>query len=271
MIPGCNRDMKPFLRQILLSICLGLLIVSCSKTYTKKEIDKLFEPITSKYGIKIVYEIGEDFGPILIGGHQTHFNVAKPIAHPVLARYPHLLKKAFEKYPVSVIKEYLNAVYFAKELEYNGTRYGGTYDPFRRIVYLVNNGKKSDELAIGIFHHEFSSILLKRHGFYLNPWLEQNLKNFKYSNETKSVVKDIYSVSFYGTDTDYNHGFLDAYSRKSFEDDFNEYARMIFTKPQKLKKIMNQYPRVRGKFLLWLDFYHKIDPIFTEEYLLGEN
>jgi hypothetical protein len=30
------------------------------------------------------------------------------------------------------------------------------------------------------------------------------------------------------------------------------------------------YPRVRGKFKVWLEFYQKIDPIFTEEYLLGE-
>ena len=28
-------------------------------------------------------------------------------------------------------------------------------------------------------------------------------------------------------------------------------------------------PRVRGKFLVWLKFYQEIDPIFTEEYLLG--
>jgi len=56
----------------------------------------------------------------------------------------------------------------------------------------------------------------------------------------------------------------------NFENDFNEYAAMIFTHPQKFKKIMNQYPRVRGNFLLFLEFYHKIDHIFTEAYLLGE-
>jgi hypothetical protein len=271
MIPGCNRDMKPFLRLIVLSLGLGLFIISCSKTYTKEEIDKLFEPITSRYGIKIVYEIGQDFGPILIGGHHTHFNIAKPIDPPVLARYPHLLKKAFEKYPVSVIKEYLNAIYFAKELECNGTRYGGTYDPFRRIIYLVNNGKKTDDLSIGTFHHEFSSILLKRHTVLLNPWLEQNPKGFKYSKETISNNKDIYGVSIDGTAADYDLGFLDAYSRKSFEDDFNEYSRIIFTQPRKFKRIMNQYHRVRAKFEIWQDFYHKIDPIFTEEYLLGKS
>jgi hypothetical protein len=46
---------------------------------------------------------------------------------------------------------------------------------------------------------------------------------------------------------------------------------MIFTYPEKFKKIINEYPRVRGKFKVWLDFYQKIDPIFTEAYLLGKN
>lgn len=54
-----------------------------------------------------------------------------------------------------------------------------------------------------------------------------------------------------------------------FENDFNEYSAMIFTYPEKFKKIMNQYPRVRAKFEIWLDFYQKINPIFTEAYLLG--
>jgi hypothetical protein len=31
------------------------------QTFPKDKIDALFEPITSKYGIKIVYEIGDDF------------------------------------------------------------------------------------------------------------------------------------------------------------------------------------------------------------------
>ena len=46
---------------------------------------------------------------------------------------------------------------------------------------------------------------------------------------------------------------------------------MIFTYPEKFKKIMNQYPRVRAKFQVWLDYYHKIDPIFTEAYFFGKS
>jgi hypothetical protein len=61
-----------------------------------------------------------------------------------------------------------------------------------------------------------------------------------------------------------------AYGQTDFENDFNEYSGMIFTYPQKFKKIMKQYPRVRGKLKVWLELYQKIDPIFTEKYLLGK-
>ncbi len=34
---------------------------------------------------------------------------------------------------------------------------------------------------------------------------------------------------------------------------------------------MGSYPRIRAKFLVWLEFYQSIDPIFTEEYLFGNH
>jgi hypothetical protein len=78
-------------------------------------------------------------------------------------------------------------------------------------------------------------------------------------------------TSSIGTEADYEQGFMDSYGQTEFENDFKEYSAMIFTYPNKFKKIMNQYPRVRGKFLVWLDFYHQIDPIFTEAYLFGKD
>lgn len=264
------RNMKSFFQQTVLLFGVAFLVVSCTKTYNPEEIAKMFEPITSRYGIKIGYEIGEEFGPILIGGARLHFDKAEPIDHRVLARYPRLLQKTFEKYPDKVIKAYLNAVYFAKELECDGLQYAGTYDPFRRIVYIVNDGKQLDDHSVETFHHEFSSVLLKRHGFFLNPWFDQNPKDFKYLYEIYKNRLDV-KITGKGTKSDYEDGFITDYGRTTFENDFNEYAAMIFTHPKKFKKIMNQYPRVRGKFLVWLDFYHKIDPIFTEAYLLGES
>lgn len=46
---------------------------------------------------------------------------------------------------------------------------------------------------------------------------------------------------------------MNTYGQIVFENDFNEYSAMIFTYQQKFKKIMNQYLRLRGKFLACVD------------------
>lgn len=254
-----------------------LLLLSCTKAYTPQEIDKLFETIKSKYGIKIVYKISSDFlSPIetampLTGPSKN--SVVKPIDLPVLAHYPRILQKALEKYPVTMIQKHLKAIHFAKEIIQDGIDVGASYDLYRGVIFIVNDGSQSDGYSIGAFHHEFSSLLLKRHSFILNPWIEQNPDNFKYLYETYGELKNLQrhrKVSIHGGAIEYEKGFMNSYGQTNFENDFNEYAAMIFTHPQKFKKIMNQYPRVRGKFLLFLEFYHKIDPIFTEAYLFGE-
>jgi len=246
------------------------------QTFSKEKIEAAFEPIASKYGIKIVYEIGDDFfspleNPLIPAGPPKYSKV-KSIRHRVLIRYPDILQKAFEKYPLEVIKKYLNAIYFAGDIDADGFQAGGAYDPFRRIVYLVDNGGKNDEQAMRTFHHEFSSLLLNSHSFWVDPWTDHNPKDFKYLRDiyTWNEIQKKVDISREGTEKDYEKGFMRVYGQTSFENDFNEYSAMIFTYPRKFKKIMNRYPRVRGKFMVWLQYYKKIDPIFTEEYLLGD-
>ncbi len=245
-----------------------------SKTYTKEQIDKMFEPITSKYGIRIVYEVGDDFlsdlvNPIIPAG-PAHDSKVTPIRHRVLARYPKILQRALNRYPTKVIKDYLNAIYFAAEIDQHGFLAGGSYDPFRRIIYLVDRGTKNEDRSICTIHHELSSLFLKRHSFFVNPWTDNNPDDYKYSyDKTDDTLKTFNNASLVGTKADYEKGFMNSYGQTNFENDFNEYSAMIFTYPEKFRKIMDQYPRVRGKFLVWLDFYHMIDPIFTEDYLLG--
>jgi hypothetical protein len=158
--------MKLNLKKWSLLMGMVLLLLSCTKTYTQEEIDNLFEPITSKYGIKIVYAISEDYPPLLIGGERAKFSILEQIDKNILAHYEGLLSRALEKYPVQMIKSYLSEIYFAKAIQVDGVFCGGTYDQFRHIVYLTNNGQLSDDRAIANFHHEFSSLLLSRNGFF---------------------------------------------------------------------------------------------------------
>ena len=263
--------MRSILKKMFLIVGLLLLFLSCTQTYTHEQIERMFAPITSKYGIEIVYEIDETFTPIWAGGGGAHaeYCILEPIDRHILARYPKILEEALAKYPVHVIKNYMNAVYFAGKIESSGIPHAGTFDAFRRILYFVDNGSNTAD-GIAIFHHEFSSLLLARHSFLLNDWFDQHPEGFMYRSQLYEEQEDMYAgTSMIGTEEDYANGFINTYSHTNFENDFNEYARMIFTHPEAFKRIMDQYPRVRGKFLVFLDFYQMIDPIFTESYLLG--
>lgn len=261
--------MKGSILHTVITILFVICLFSCSKSFDKEEIDNLFSPIRAKYGIEIVYTIDDDFDPIGLGGGRAHFQKKEPIEYEVLLRYPQILQSALEKYPVAVIKDYLSSVYLVKTLERNDFAYGGSYDAFRKIVYLANDGNQNDELSVEIFHHEFSSILLKKSGFFLSPWLACNPDGFKYFYETNVGIKEIYSHTIIGKTADYEDGFLNEYSRSDFENDFNEFSRMIFSHPKEFEQIMNQYPRIYKKFRLWLSFYQEIDPVFTMAYLFG--
>jgi hypothetical protein len=78
-----------------------LVLLSCSKNYTDEDIDNLFGPISSKYEIKMVYKVDDDFlSPIetmVPFAGPAKGTIIKPIDLRVLVRYPHLLKIAFEK------------------------------------------------------------------------------------------------------------------------------------------------------------------------------
>ena len=50
--------------------------------------------------------------PIPAGPHRD--SRVQPIRHQVLVRYPTILRKAFEKYPVATIRKYLKAIYSRK-------------------------------------------------------------------------------------------------------------------------------------------------------------
>ena len=265
--------MNAMLKHLFLIIGLPMLLQGCTTTYTHEQIEEMFASITSKYGIEIVYEIDEKFSPIWAGGGGAHavYDKLEPIDKRVLARYPKILEEALSKYPVHVVKKYLNAVYFAGDIKSRNIYYAGTVDAFRRIVYLVDDGNIT-AYNIGTFHHEFSSLLLARHGFLLNAWFDQHPEGFKYRGEIYDLVdqESMYAdTSTISTEADYADGFMNTYSHTNFENDFNEYAKKIFTDPEEFKRIMHQYPRVRGKFCVFLDFYRMVDPIFTEAYLLG--
>jgi hypothetical protein len=255
---------------LILLAGLSMILAGCGQRMTQAEIDTLFGDITKRYGVKVVCEVDDNFAPFLEEGKQRRFEKVKRINADRLKRFPSILETVFRKYPTWIIRKNLSAIYLAKEIRDSGIHYGGTYDQFRRIVYLAGDGEFDDDDIIHIFHHEFSSILLKNNVFFLNLWYENNPEGFKYRAElVNSWKKSLVGTSLIGKPDDYEKGFLNTYGQTYFENDFSEYSGYIFARPEEFKKIMDRYPRVRAKFLVWLDFYHEIDPIFTEDYFFN--
>jgi hypothetical protein len=50
--------------------------------------------------------------------------------------------------------------------------------------------------------------------------------------------EDVYAdTSLEGTQSDYEDGFMNSYGQTNFDNDFNEYAAMVFTYPEKSREL----------------------------------
>lgn len=52
------------------------------------------------------------------------------------------------------------------------------------------------------------------------------------------------------------------------ENDFNTYAELAMTQPEKLKQLVAQYPRIKQKTQILVDFYSGLAPEL-EDYFVG--
>lgn len=178
-----------------------------------------------------------------------------------------LMRQALVKYPAAVLKENLRKVHVLGRLEYSGVSTGGTNS--RTVVYVVNNGLKqySDRAIEGIFHAEFSSILLRNHPHLLDKarWQQINPPGFKYLGTGGVNAIRQQKASQRLDAVLHEEGFLHQYAKADMEDDFNSVAARLLVGDAALWSLMGQHPKLQAKAALVMDFYHKLDPAFTRE------
>lgn len=178
-----------------------------------------------------------------------------------LPRLVKLLDGFFRRYPDSVLKRNLKAIYLVSDLEFFGKSYGATQS--RTAVYLcIGNAAKTwtDSFLTARLHSEFSSILMQNHDFPAAKWKALNPENFKYSG---SGVEVLGTKSLYGqSELLLRRGFLVRYSQSSLENDFNMLSDWLFTRPEKLAELCNDHPQLAAKRTLAIQFYLSIDKRF---------
>ena len=155
----------PFL--LVMAVCFGY---SCSRQ----------EPVYQRDGITISFKTDPNmFPPEEI---PPSWNPkATDLRESNYARSYKIIDKAMSKYPVGLLQSSLKKVYVVHALSMEGLQGGGTYSVYN--VYVANRGREGgntdefvDEYVEAMFHHEFSSVLLRKNWtrFPYTKWLRIN-------------------------------------------------------------------------------------------------
>jgi len=176
-----------------------------------------------------------------------------------------LVARALGKYPAAVLRTHLQRVYVVGSLAYSGVPTGGTNS--RKALYLANSGKAADPVLEGIFHAEFSSILLRNLPQYLDTkrWQEINPPGFRYLGSGVQAIKQQKASRRLDAALQ-EAGFLHSYAQASQEEDFNSIASRLLMGDEGLWRAVAQFPKIKEKAMLVLAFYRKLDPQFTQSW-----
>jgi hypothetical protein len=155
-------------------------------------------------------------------------------------------------------------------MKFYNVEYGGTNST--DALYLTNSGiaKGYTDLYLEqTFHHEYSSILYRNHPAFLDEaaWNKINGAGFEYTDPENGVGAIRNNESSQDLDTALcQKGFLTQYSLSGIENDINTFAQNIFCPSEGFWEIVERYPIIKNKVVLLIDFYNKIDPLFTFGY-----
>ncbi len=195
---------------------------------------------------------------------------AAPMSSAEARRTAAVLVTAMNKYPATMLKANLKAVYFFKSMSFYNVGYGGTNST--DILYLTNDGEEygyTDTYLEQTFHHEFSSILFRNFPKYLDTtaWQKANAPGFIYNDPEAGVGAIRNGQSSQDPDSLLcMKGLLTQYAGSGIENDINTIAQNLFRPDPRFWRYVKKYPRIRIKTKLLISFYHQYDPQFTEAY-----
>ena len=252
---------KPVLMKII-TAGIGIILLMSTTGILAQEIVK-----ADHSGTKICFVADKKIFPRSWRNDKTapHARAIKQEAWPHLIS---IINIALNKYPEKVTRKNLKKVYILRTMMFFGLDFGGTYH--KKKVYLTSNGIKhgyTDQYIKGTFHHEFSSVLLKRHRKYFDEdaWHAINPPDFSYGEGGVAALKASSTNLEFDTCL-YQSGFLNEYSLASMEEDFNCYAQFLFLSTPEFWEAWETSEAVKRKTALLIAFYHRLDSVFTLEY-----
>ncbi|HVL39411.1 MAG TPA: hypothetical protein VM328_08495 [Fimbriimonadaceae bacterium] len=221
--------------------------------------------VDSYSGVPIICEVDTDMFPTEWRTREINA-LAAPLHPGQIERSIEITRRALRKYPRRVLKTNLLKIYIARKISFYGLEFGGTNSVDR--VFMSNDGilrGYTEEYIERMFHHEFSSILLRNYPNQLNrrEWDAANPPGFRYSGDGVQALRDRADSTAY-EEAMHRRGFLCQYAMSSFEEDFNTIAEGLFSGGAAFWSAVDRHPQLRRKTRVAIAFYSKLDGTFTE-------
>jgi len=199
------------------------------------------------------------------------YAAAEPLLLSEVDRFYKILEREIKKYPQKLLKENIKNIFVMDRLTFHDTYVGGSYA--NKTIYITNPrilGQHSDLDVESTFHHELSSVFLLYHPGYFEKkkWLGINDEKFNYGKGGLEEIRNNKASRKFDAILN-SQGFLHEYALSSLENDFNSFAESIFVGDTRFWDIVDKYPKIEMKLNILIDFYSKLDPIFTKEYFLS--
>jgi hypothetical protein len=228
------------------------------------KIQTLAEQLSDQYGLVVRYKDPEAFfvPPLPPVDQASHIQI-EPAQKRHVAVALEGVAQALKKYPASLIRQYLKAVFVARTLNINGVSGAAMFA--NQWIYVATpprdgQGAQSFELSL---HHELSSLFFYDGDFPTLRWHLVNDADFRYLEKQADIInaaapqnrKDALQQQ-----TWLQAGFVSDYGMASMENDVNTYAELAMGAPEKLRQLCRQYPKVAQKKKILINFYTQLAP-----------
>jgi len=165
------------------------------------------------------------------------------------------IKKFFSSYNKSFLNS-LESLMLFKNINYLKSGVAGLHHDKTIWLCLENvPQERANRLYLKVLHHEFSSGVYDQISYYKK--LIWKKINYAYKYTVAFLKKCLNDPNFSNATSDklLSEGFLINYSLTDDENDFNVYAEMLFTDPEKLKNLKMSHQLIKVKLEKVKEFY----------------
>lgn len=195
-------------------------------------------------------------------------------AEPLAARDSYAILRvaltALSKYPDGFVSEYIDAIYFVKDLRWRDVEYGGLVD--RRRMYVCVRRDENPSIRSDLersIHHEIGHAVMNNNDskFPRDAWLSINDENHEYFGSGIAAIRAGRSSGRW-QHRFASRGFVCEYATANIQEDFACLVELMFANGEQFWNQCDRYPKIARKAYTAIRFYHAVDPQFNLTYFM---